>query len=103
MSPACDDEKKYDVVARIVKVFEDKKAADEQVAGRAIVDINTVNGVRFSLADGAWGLVRASSNTPNLVVVIESPNSKEDVAAIFAEIEDVLAKFPEVGAFDQKL
>ena len=103
MSPACDDEKKYDVVARIVKVFEDKKAAGEQVAGRAIADINTVNGVRFSLADGAWGLVRASSNTPNLVVVIESPNSKEDVAAIFAGIEGVLAQFPEVGAFDQTL
>ena len=103
MSPACDDEKKYDVVERIVKVFEDKKADGDQVAGRAIADINTVNGVRFSLADGAWGLVRASSNTPNLVVVIESPNSKEDVAAIFAEIEGVLGQFPEVGAFDQKL
>ena len=48
-------------------------------------------------------LVRASSNTPNLVVVIESPNSKEDVAAIFAGIEGVLAQFPEVGAFDQTL
>ena len=59
--------------------------------------------MRFTLEDGAWGLVRASSNTPNLVVVIESPNSKDDVAAIFAAIEAVLAQFPEVGEFDQKL
>ena len=103
MSPACDDEKKYDVVDRIVAVFEDMKAKGTPVAGRPIADINTVNGVRFTLEDGAWGLVRASSNTPNLVVVIESPNSKDDVAAIFAAIEAVLAQFPEVGEFDQKL
>lgn len=103
MSPSCPDEVKYDVVDRIVKNFETRKASGEPVAGRAIADINTVNGVRFTLADGAWGLVRASSNTPNLVVVVESPNSDEDMKAIFKEIESELSKHPEIGEFDQKV
>lgn len=103
MSPSCPDEVKYDVVDRIVAAFEAKKKAGTPVAGRAIADINTVNGVRFTLADGAWGLVRASSNTPNLVVVVESPSSEEDVKKVFAEIEAELDKHPEVGEFDQKV
>ena len=59
--------------------------------------------MRFSLEGGAWGLVRASSNTPNLVVVVESPESHDHVVAIFRDIEGVLAGYDEVGAFDQKL
>ena len=103
MSPQCDDDKKYGVGDRIVAEFEAKKAAGEAVAGRPIIDVNTVNGVRFTLEGGAWGLVRASSNTPNLVVVVESPDSHEDVVSVFQAIEAVLAGYPEVGEFDQKL
>ena len=103
MSPACGDEVKYGVVERIIAQFEAKAASGELVAGRKITDINTVNGVRFTLAGGAWGLVRASSNTPNLVVVVESPKSDADVKSVFTAIEGVLAGYPEIGAFDQKL
>lgn len=103
MSPACADEVKYEVVERIVAAFETRREAGETVAGRAIADINTVNGVRFSLEGGAWGLVRASSNTPNLVVVVESPDSAQDVKAIFAEIKTELGRHPEVGSFDQEV
>lgn len=103
MSPACPDEVKYQVVDRIIASFEAKKASGEKVAGRTIADINTVNGVRFTFADGAWGLIRASSNTPNLVVVVESLTSTDDVRAIFGAIKDELARHPEVGAFDQEL
>ena len=103
MSPACADELKYDVVERIVADVQARSAAGEQIAGRAIVDVNTVNGVRFTLEGGAWGLMRASSNTPNLVVVAESPDSAEDVVAIFRQIEEIMAQYPEVGSFDQKL
>lgn len=103
MSPACADEVKYDVVDRIVSAFQAKKEAGETIAGRAIDDVNTVNGVRFTLSDGAWGLVRASSNTPNLVVVVESPNSAEDVKAVFQAIQGELARHDEVGEFDQTL
>ena len=52
-----------------------------------LADINTVNGVRFTLEDGAWGLVRASSNTPNLVVVCESSESEAEMRAIFSPYE----------------
>jgi phosphomannomutase/phosphoglucomutase len=103
MSPACDDELKYGVVDRIVAQFGAFKAEDRKVAGRQIADVNTVNGVRFTLEGGAWGLVRASSNTPNLVVVVESPDSADDVRSVFEAIEAVLADYPEVGEFDQKL
>ena len=103
MSPACSDEVKYDVVGRIVADVQARSAAGAKIAGRAIQDVNTVNGVRFTLEGGAWGLMRASSNTPNLVVVVESPESGEDVVAIFREIEAIMAQYPEVGPFDQKL
>lgn len=103
MSPSCPDEVKYDVVDRIIANFRAKKDAGEKVAGRAIADINTVNGVRFTFADGAWGLIRASSNTPNLVVVVESLSSTDDVRAIFAAIKDELSSHPEVGSFDQEI
>ena len=103
MSPACSDEQKYGVVERIVADVRAMAAEGTPFAGQAIADVNTVNGVRFSLANGAWGLVRASSNTPNLVVVVESPNSQDEVAAVFGGIEALLARYPEVGAFDQKL
>jgi len=91
------------VVDRIIAAFEAKQTAGDKVAGRAIANINTVNGVRFTLEDGAWGLVRASSNTPNLVIVVESLTSKDDMRAIFAAIRDELARHPEIGAFDQEI
>ena len=53
------------------------------------------------LANGAWGLVRASSNTPNLVVVCESPESEAELRAIFADLDSVIRQEPEVGDYDQ--
>ena len=103
MSPSCPDEVKYDVIDRIVSTFEAMAADGTPVAGRTITDVNTVNGIRFTLQGGAWGLVRASSNTPNLVVVVESPDSAEDVRAVFTAIKSELDKHPEVGAFDQEV
>lgn len=103
MSPYCADEEKYGVVERIVAEFSQKQADDVAIAGRKIVDVNTVNGVRFTLEGGAWGLVRASSNTPNLVVVVESPDSHDDVKAIFQAIKAALSAYPEIGAFDQEI
>ncbi|WP_421788242.1 phosphomannomutase/phosphoglucomutase [Hyphobacterium sp.] len=99
MSPACADEIKYEVVDRIAAAY----SARSEILGRKVRDVLTVNGVRFTLEDGAWGLVRASSNTPNLVIVVESPNSADDMKAIFKDIQAELAKHPEVGAFDQEI
>ena len=55
------------------------------------------------LEDGTWGLVRASSNKPELVVVVESPTAEANMKAIFADIDGQLTKFPEVGEYNQKI
>jgi len=103
MSPHCDDEKKYGVVDAVTKHFEDAKKKGDKVAGQAIRDVNTVNGVRVTVEDGTWGLVRASSNKPELVVVVESPVSEARMREMFAVIDGVLRTHPEVGEYNQKI
>ncbi len=85
MSPHCDDEKKYGVVAEVVKEYEDLFAAGGAILGRKIIEVITVNGVRVHLEDGSWVLVRASSNKPEVVVVVESTRSEDDMRALFRE------------------
>lgn len=103
MSPYCSDEEKYGVVDRVIADYKAAFAAGDLIDGKKITDINTVNGVRLTLEDGTWGLVRASSNTPNLVVVVESPASEAAKDAIFKDIDTRLAAYPEIGAYDQKI
>jgi phosphomannomutase / phosphoglucomutase len=103
MAPYCADEKKYAVVDAVTKEYEDLKARGEKILGQKIVKLVTVNGVRFTLEDGTWGLVRASSNKPSLVVVIESPVSEAQMRAMFADLDARLSKHPEVGEYDQKI
>jgi phosphomannomutase/phosphoglucomutase len=103
MAPFCPDDKKYAVVDALTKAFEAAKTRGEKLLGQSIVRIVTVNGVRVVLEDGTWGLVRASSNKPSLVVVVESPASEANMRAIFHEIDTRLAKHPEVGAYDQRI
>ena len=74
-----------------------------KLAGQQIRELVTVNGVRIVLEDGTWGLVRASSNKPELVVVVESPTSEANMRAIFAEIDAHLATYPEIGEYNQKI
>ena len=103
MSPKCPDEKKYGIVDQVVAHYQELQKTGQRVASQKIRDLVTVNGVRVTLADGTWGLVRASSNKPELVVVVESPTSEAFMRAIFADIETVLATHPEVGAYNQKI
>lgn len=103
MSPHCDDEKKYGIVDQIVAEYEKIAKAGGTVAGQRIRDLVTVNGVRVTLQDGTWGLVRASSNKPELVIVVESPVSEANKIAIFRDIETRLARHPEVGEYNQKI
>ena len=72
-------------------------------ASQKISDILTVNGVRFSFEDGSWGLIRASSNKPSLVIVTESPTSDKRKKKIFDFIDDLLKKTGKVGEYDQKI
>jgi phosphomannomutase/phosphoglucomutase len=103
MSPHCDDEKKYGIVEKIVGEYEGIAKNGGTIAGQKIRDLVTVNGVRVTLEDGTWGLVRASSNKPELVIVVESPVSEANKVAIFRDIEARLARFPEVGEYNQKI
>jgi len=103
MSPHCDDEIKYDVVDRVVKHYQRIAANGSQIAGQPIRELLTVNGVRIVLQDGTWGLVRASSNKPELVVVVESPTSEENMHAMFKNIDLQLSEHPEVGEYNQKI
>ena len=103
MSPYCADEVKYDIVERVTAIYQNAKAKGEKIAGQTIRDLVTVNGVRVVLEDGTWGLVRASSNKPNLVVVVESPTAEANMKAIFKDIDTRLGAMSEVGEYDQKI
>ncbi|MCG8441148.1 MAG: phosphomannomutase/phosphoglucomutase [Caulobacterales bacterium] len=103
MSPYCPDDEKYGVVDAITQDYQAMAASGATILGQPITDIVTVNGARVVLEDGTWGLVRASSNKPSLVVVVESPASRERMVDMFRDIEARLAKHPQVGEFDQKI
>lgn len=103
MSPHCGDEVKYGVVEKIVARFEQAAGNGEAIAGQKIRELITVNGVRIVLDDGTWGLIRASSNKPELVVVVESPTSEENMKSIFAALDAELSNHPEVGSYNQKI
>ena len=103
MAPFCKDEEKYKVVETIVKKVKELKVNNIKVDNQKITDILTINGIRFSLEDGSWGLIRASSNKPSLVVVSESPTSDERKKKIFEFIDSLLQKTGKVGDYDQKI
>jgi phosphomannomutase/phosphoglucomutase len=104
MSPHCGDEVKYKVVEDVIAEYTQLHADGGSILGRKIVDLITVNGVRVALEDGSWVLVRASSNKPEIVVVVESSRSDDDMRALFRnEVKPRLAKWPEVGAYNQEI
>ena len=103
MAPFCKDEEKYKVVESLVKEVLKLKANNTKIDNQKIIDILTVNGVRFSLEDGSWGLIRASSNKPSLVVVTESTTSDKSKKKIFEFIDSLLKNTGKVGEYDQKI
>ncbi len=103
MAPYCKDEEKYEVVDSMVNKFKELFKNKTEISGRPIDEILTVNGVRFTLRDGSWGLIRASSNKPSLVIVTESVQSKDDMKIIFNFINKLLKATNKVGEYDQKI
>ena len=102
MAPFCKDEEKYKVVEDLVKTINNLKNK-VKIDGQLIENILTVNGIRFTLSDGSWGLIRASSNKPSLVVVTESPTSDIRKKKIFEFINELLVKTNKIGEYDQKI
>ena len=103
MSPACADEVKYDTIKALTERLVRLGEQGGDLAGRKIEKVVMVNGARVLLEGGAWALVRASSNTPNLVVVCESPNSDTEMREVFHALDAVIRERPEVGEYDQKI
>ena len=103
MAPFCKDEEKYDVVEELVNQIQEIKKNKIKIDNQEITYVLTVNGIRFSFNDGSWGLIRASSNKPSLVVVTESPTSDDRKKKIFEFIDGMLQKTGKIGEYDQKL
>jgi phosphomannomutase/phosphoglucomutase len=103
MAPFCKDEEKYQVVEDLVKQVTEIKKNKIKIDDQEITEVLTVNGIRFSFEDGSWGLIRASSNKPSLVVVTESPTSDTRKKKIFNFIDDLLQKTGKIGEYDQKI
>ncbi len=103
MAPFCKDEEKYEVVKDLMDQIEKLKNNKTKIDGQEILEVLTVNGVRFSFEDGSWGLIRASSNKPSLVIVTESPTSEQRKKNIFEFIDNLLKKTGKIGEYDQKI
>ena len=103
MAPYCKDEEKYKVVEGLVSEIKQAQSKKIKIDNQEIKEILTVNGVRFSFEDGSWGLIRASSNKPSLVVVTESPTSNERKIKIFKFIDQILQSTGKIGDYDQKI
>ena len=103
MAPFCKDEEKYNVVKDMVNKIQELKKKNIKIDGQFISGILTVNGIRFTLEDGSWGLIRASSNKPSLVIVTESTTSAERKKSIFDFINDLLKKTGKIGKYDQEI
>jgi phosphomannomutase/phosphoglucomutase len=103
MGPFCKDNEKYRVVEDLVTEIKNLQNDKIKIDGQEISEILTVNGIRFSFNDGSWGLIRASSNKPSLVIVTESPSSENRMKKIFNFIDDLLQKTGIIGEYDQKI
>jgi len=73
----CDDDRKFDIVARAVEHFSSR------------YETLNIDGVRISFADG-WGLIRASNTQPVLVMRFEA-GSEEGLRSYRGEVEEWLA------------
>jgi len=103
MAPFCKDEEKYQLVDELVKQIKKIKKDKIKIDNQIISDVLTINGIRFSFEDGSWGLIRASSNKPSLVIVTESPTSDNRKKNIFKFIDSLLQETGKIGVYDQKI
>jgi phosphomannomutase/phosphoglucomutase len=103
IEPHCDDYVKYGVIQTVTEQYQRDFENQVKIAGLAIRDVITINGVRFRLEDDSWGLVRASSNRPSLVVVAEARGSRDQLYDIVDHIKARLAATGKIGAYDQDL
>ncbi|MDR1422056.1 MAG: phosphomannomutase/phosphoglucomutase [Coriobacteriales bacterium] len=80
----CSDVEKYRIVEDVTALFK------ERYPGR----VNDINGARVRFEHG-WGLVRASSNLPELVLIFEA-DTEEHLREIYATFREVLSAYDAV-------
>lgn len=99
--PQVPEEKKYKVVDEIAREIQARLAQDGKFANKRVKDVLLINGIRLEFEDGSWLLIRASSNTPNLVIVAETfDQDGRDLRNLDSALREVLTLFPEVTGFD---
>lgn len=86
MQVYCADDVKYDIINQLVEEFKKDFGIEN------VIDIS---GARVNIGNG-WGLIRASSNIPALVVMLEAP-TKEEYLKIKKILKDKLEMYSEVG------
>ncbi|MCX8066092.1 MAG: phosphomannomutase/phosphoglucomutase [Candidatus Hydrogenedentes bacterium] len=79
---SCPDDKKFDVVKKIIRHFEEQ--------GLKVIK---VDGARVEFPDG-WGLIRASNTSPKLVIRAEAETRKK-LSEIKTMLENIVSKFNE--------
>jgi len=96
--PYVSDETKYDVVDKIAGYLESLKV----FAGKRIAGVNRLNGIRIELDDRSWLLIRASSNSPNLVIIAEAFDQDGALLErVDTELRDIIEQLGvTVGPFD---
>ena len=103
MGPFCKDDEKYKIIDELSDQIKKMKNENKTIDNLKIEKILTINGIRFTLEDSSWGLIRASSNKPSLVIVTESPTSENRMKSIFYFIDEILQSTGKVGKYDQKI
>lgn len=99
----CRDDEKYEVVDRVAGLYTTDKKKGVLIGGQKIKELVTVNGIRFVFEDDSWGLVRASSNKPSIVIVAESKKSRDQLYDIMEHIQARLAQTGKIGEYDQQM
>lgn len=85
----CADEVKYAVVGNLIRDFQSR------IGDGDVLEVNTINGARVKMRDG-WGLARASSNIPALVLRMEA-KSLPRLTEIKDYFREVFKKYPEIA------
>ncbi|MFA7681865.1 MAG: phosphomannomutase/phosphoglucomutase [Candidatus Peribacteraceae bacterium] len=84
LRPHCPDEKKTDVVKRIVKHFQQEG-----------YPVNTLDGARIDFGSGAWAGIRQSNTAPRLSVCMEA-RSKEQLQEVENIVLAHLKTYPDI-------
>ena len=104
--------KRYDELGKnftMVGIFDSKINNLKQAMSRhdipfaILADENFKYFEKYEVKTSWWGVIRASSNKPSLVIVTESPTSDSRKKKIFEFIDNLLKETGKVGKYDQKI